>query len=66
MTLWDADRLFKYWSRYPPSGDLMMAIARVLGIEFSAPTNPQYMTAEAFKQFVDATQQGRTLGVQQR
>lgn len=42
----------------------MMAVAKTLGIEFSDPTDrSQHMTGEAFKAFVDATNQGRALGV---
>ncbi len=67
MTLFDVDRLFKFWSRHPPQGEFIVAIAKVLGIEFSSPTDrANYMTADAFKAFVDATDQGRALGVQRR
>ncbi len=66
MTLQDVDRIFKHWSRHPPSGIMLRAIGKALGIEYSAPTDKsQHMTAEAFKAFVDATDQGRLLGVAQ-
>lgn len=67
MTLHDAERLLKHQAKRPALRDLVEAIAKCLGIDFS-PTDrkPQYMTAEAFKAFVDATDQGRTLGIGQR
>ena len=39
MMFEDVDLIFKYWSRHPPFGEVLMAIAKVLGIEYSAPTS---------------------------
>jgi hypothetical protein len=43
MTLRDVDRLFKFWSRHPPSGDILLAIAKTLGIEYSRPTDTSHI-----------------------
>ena len=54
MTLEDVNRLFKYWSKYPPLRDLAAAF---IGFEIptSQPEEKKYMTAEEFKRLVDMT-----------
>jgi len=64
MTLFDVDRLFKYWQRYPAPTDLMRAIAQTLGIELPSVEPKQYMTGEAFADLVKRTG-GRIEGLSQ-
>jgi hypothetical protein len=64
MTLFDVDRLHKFWGRNPPQGILLMAIARCLGIEYKSPVEKAQVTsADTWMQFVKGTKKGSTLGI---
>jgi len=56
MTLWDVDRLFKYWQYDPPSGDVIKAIAKVLGITMPQPKQKlKHMNADDMRALMRRT-----------
>ena len=50
MTMREANRIFSYWSRHPPTHIIAAAFAG-----HKPPEPKQYMTAEAAKQWMDLT-----------